>query len=99
MRAMVEAIALLKKDKAFALEVMRKYLRTQDQEILEETYDVSVIKYLKKYPLPTPEAFQSVLDELVQENPKAKGQDPRKFYDDSIIRELAKSGFIDSLYR
>jgi len=98
-RAMVEAIALLKKDKAFALEVMRKYLRTQDREILEETYDVSVIKYLKKNPLPTPEAFQSVLDELVQENPKAKGQDPRKFYDDSIVRELAKSGFIDSLYR
>jgi len=99
MKAMVEAIAHLKRDKAFALGVMRKYLRTNDRDVLEETYEASVIKYLRKDLLPTPEAFQSVLDELAEVNPKAKGQDPRKFYDDSIVRELDKSGFIDSLYR
>ena len=57
------------------------------------------MKYFKKTPLTTPEAFQFVLEELAQRNPKAKGQDPRKFFDDSIVRELEKSGFIDSLYR
>jgi hypothetical protein len=50
-------------------------------------------------PLPTPEAFRAVIDELAQVNPKAKGQDPRKFYDDSIVQELDKSGFINALYR
>ena len=50
-------------------------------------------------PLPTPEAFRAVIDELAQVNPKAKGQDPRKFYDDSIVQELEKSGFINALYR
>lgn len=98
-KAVVEAIARLKKDKEFGLGVMSKYLRTKDKDVLEETYEVSVVKYLKKVPLPSPEAFQSVLDELAERNPKAKGQDPKKFYDDSIVRELEKSGFIDSLYR
>jgi NitT/TauT family transport system substrate-binding protein len=98
-KAQVEAIARLKRDKASALQLMGKYLRTQDKEALEDSYEVFVVKYLKKTPLPTMEAFQSVLEELAQQNPKAKGQDPRKFYDDSIVRELDKSGFIEALYR
>ena len=62
------------------------------------TYDVSVTKYLKRIPFPTPDAFRTVLEELAEVNPKAKGQEPRKFYDDSILRELEKSGFIDKAY-
>jgi hypothetical protein len=96
-KAIVEAIARVKKDRAFAVEVMSKYLRTNDKEVLEGTYDISVTKYLKRVPLPTLEAFRSVVDELAQVNPKAKGQDPKKFYDDSILRELEKSGFINAL--
>jgi len=98
-KAIVEAIARLKKDKAFAVDVMTKYLRTKDKEVLDGTYDVSVTKYLKRIPFPTAEAFRTVLEELAEVNPKAKGQDPRKFYDDSILRELEKSGFINTLNR
>ena len=98
-KAILEAIARLKKDKPFALTVMGKYLRTKDKDVLEGTYEVSVVKYLKTVPFPTVEAFRSVLEELAQVNPKAKGQDPRKFFDDSILRELEKSGFISALNR
>jgi len=98
-KAILEAIARIKKDKAFALDVMTKYLRTKDKEILDGTYDVSVTKYLKQLPFPTAEAFRTVLEELAEVNPKAKGQDPRKFFDDSILRELEKSGFINALNR
>ncbi len=98
-KAILEAIARLKKDKAFALDVMTKYLRTNDKEILDGTYDVSITKYLKRVPFPTPEAFRTVLEELAAVNPKAKGQEPQKFYDDSILRELEKSGFINALSR
>jgi len=96
-KAIVEAIARLKKDKAFAVGVMGKYLRTKDKEVLEGTYEVSVVKYLKTVPFPTIEAFRFVLEELAQVNPKAKGQDPRKFFDDSILQELEKNGFIKGL--
>jgi hypothetical protein len=40
-----------------------------------------------------------VVDELSLVNPKAKGQDPKRFYDDSILQELDKSGFISSISR
>jgi hypothetical protein len=32
-------------------------------------------------------------------NPKAKGQDPKRFFDDRFVRELQANGFIDGLYR
>src|ERR1044071_6016001 len=99
LKSILEAIARIKKDKPFAVEVMGKYLRTKDKELLDQTYDFAVTKYLKARPYPTAEAFRSVSDELAQVNPKAKGQDPRRFYDDSILQELDKAGFIDALYR
>jgi hypothetical protein len=40
-----------------------------------------------------------VLEELELRNPKAKGQDPKRFFDDRFVRELQSSGFIDALYR
>ena len=45
------------------------------------------------------EAIRAVLDELESRNPKAKGQDPKRFFDDRFVRELQSSGFIDELYR
>jgi hypothetical protein len=30
---------------------------------------------------------------------RAKDADPRKFFDDSFVRQLQASGFIDGLYR
>ncbi len=99
LKAFLEAIARAKKDKPFAMEVMGKYLRTKDHEVLDETYEFAVGKYLKSRPYPTAEAFRSVVNELAQVNPKAKGQDPKRFYDDTILQELDKSGFINGLYR
>jgi hypothetical protein len=36
---------------------------------------------------------RAVLEELELRNPKAKGQDPKKFFDDRFVRELQSSGF------
>lgn len=99
MTAQVEAIARMKRDRPFTLNVMGKFLRTTDMEQLSETYDIYASKYLMKVPLPTVEAIRPVLDELEPRNPKAKGQDPRRFFDDRFVRELQSSGFIDALYR
>jgi NitT/TauT family transport system substrate-binding protein len=97
--AVIESVALMKKDRAFTMKIFRKYLRLDDPELLAETYDVQIAKYLMKTPLPTVEAVRSVIDELAERNPKAKDQDPAKFFDDRFVRQLESSGFIDSLYR
>jgi NitT/TauT family transport system substrate-binding protein len=97
--AVIEASALMKKDHAFTFNVFRKYLRTDDADLLTETYDVQIIKYLLKIPLPTVDAVRPVVDELAERNPKARDQDPKLFFDDRFVRQLEASGFIDTVYR
>ena len=97
--AVIESVALMKKDRAFTMKIFRKYLRLDDPDLLAETYDVQIVKYLMKSPLTTVDAVRSVVDELAERNPKAKDQDPAKFFDDRFVRQLESSGFIDSLYR
>ena len=97
--AQVEAIALMKKDRAFTTKVLSKYLRTNDPDLLSESYDIQIAKYMMKVPRTTADAVRSVLDELGERNPKAREQDPNKFFDDRFVRQLQASDFIDSLYR
>jgi NitT/TauT family transport system substrate-binding protein len=97
--AQIEAIALLKKDRPFALKVLSKYLRSNDMEVLNESYDIQIAKYMQKAPLTTADAVRSVLEELTDRNPKAKDLDPTKFFDDRFVRQLQAGDFIESLYR
>jgi NitT/TauT family transport system substrate-binding protein len=99
MMAQTEAIARAKRDKSIALKVMGKYLRAANPATLVESYDVDVQKYMLKVPLTTPEAMRSVLDDLAARIPKAKDSDPRRFFDDSFVRQMQSSGFIDALYK
>ncbi len=99
MMAQTEAIARAKRDKNMALKVMGKYLRTTNPNALAESYDIDVQKYLLRVPLTTAEAMKSVLDDLAGRIPKAKDADPRKFFDDSFVRQMQSSGFIDALYK
>src|SRR5207249_12043683 len=99
MNAQVEAIARAKKDRNLSMQVMSKYLRITDPELLSEAYDIYVDKHLLKVPLPTVDAMKTMLEELANRNPKAKEMDPRKFFDDSFVRQMQSSGFIDALYR
>jgi NitT/TauT family transport system substrate-binding protein len=97
--AQIEAIALMKKDRAFTMKVLSKYLRTNDTDLLTESYDIQIAKYMMKTPLPTVDAVRSVLEELAERNPKAKDLDPNRFFDDRFVRQLQASDFIESLYR
>ncbi len=99
MAAQLEAIARMKRDKNLTMTVMGKYLRTNDQELLSEAYEIYVQRHLLKVPLPTVDAIRSVLEELAGRNPKAKEQEPKRFFDDSFVRQFESSGFIESLYR
>jgi len=97
--AQIEAIALMKKDRAFTLKVLSKYLRTHDMDLLNESYDIQIAKYMQKVPLPNADAVRSVLEELTDRNPKAKDLDPNKFFDDRFVKQLQASDFIEALYR
>jgi NitT/TauT family transport system substrate-binding protein len=95
LRAYIEGAVRGMKDKAFAMKSMGKYFRTDDHEVLEETYEM-VIKNGFNVP-PYPAGIQSLLLELEKTVPKAKTAKPEEFADSHLVKELDQSGFIKSL--
>jgi len=97
-KAIVEGIHAYRTDKDFGLRVLRKYLKTSDQEILEETYDFYSDKVSPK-PYPTVKGMQAVLGDLASKNPKAKDAQTSQLVNLTFLKELDESGYIDRLYK
>jgi NitT/TauT family transport system substrate-binding protein len=97
-RGVIEGIHRIKTDREFAVRVLGKMLRSNDREILEETYRVFSALY-EKTPYPALEGIQPILDEIATQVPKAKTYKPENFVDTSIVRQLEQNGFIAGVYR
>jgi NitT/TauT family transport system substrate-binding protein len=97
-RAMVEALHVLKTEKEYAKSLFKKNLGIGDPEGLERAYkDYS--NAFPEVPYPTPDGVKTMLDDLGHSNPKAASADPKAFVDPSFVRELDTSGFIKQLYK
>jgi NitT/TauT family transport system substrate-binding protein len=92
MDSIISSIARLRKDKPFALDVLRKYLKLDDQRLLEATYDAYVGKSLPSLPYPKPELFGDSIAQLSEKNPKAKTYDLNKLLDPSFVQSAADRG-------
>ena len=87
----IEGIHTIKTQKSFAVNVLKKYMRISDPEILEEGYHYA-LRFIQPRPLPKSEETKAVLEELKQ--PQAK---PESFVDLSLMQELEKEKFFDKL--
>ena len=92
-----EGLHRYKTDGAFTKRVMGKYLRVQDQAVLDETYNLFAPK-MPRIPYPTLSGIRLALESLTDE-PRAKTAKPEEFYDDTILRNLEREGFFRQLYR
>jgi ABC-type nitrate/sulfonate/bicarbonate transport system substrate-binding protein len=97
LRAYIEGAARGQKDRNFALKVMGKYFRTDDRELLEESYDTVIKSNFTLPPYPSIPGIASLLQGLEKVNPKAKGAKPEEFWDSRLVRELDQSGFVKSV--
>lgn len=96
MKAMIEGIHYYKVNKELSLRVLSKYMKISDREVLEENfreYDFP----LKPYP--AKEYFELPIQEVGKKEPKALKENPERFTDPSLVRELDETGFIDRLTR
>ena len=93
----IEGIHRFRTDPAFAIDVMGRYMRTADRKILEESQRVYASAF-ERVPYPDPEDMKLVLIQVGDNNPRARGADPREFVDPRLIREIEASGFIKRLY-
>jgi NitT/TauT family transport system substrate-binding protein len=102
LKAYLEGVRELKVDKEFAIFVIAKYLRMdpkKDREALEDSFQEVIIEQMLKVPHINLEATKTALDLLEKERPANASTDPRDYVDGSLMQELIKSGFIDSLYK
>ena len=98
MRALVEGLHVYKTQKEFSKKVYAKYIKVNDQDVLEDSYQF-FSRLVPAKPYPPLDGIKEALIELGESDPKARGAAPEEFADMSFVKELDDSGFIDALYR
>lgn len=95
--ALIEATHFLKTRKEDSKKILSKYTRQNNSGYLEDSY-VAMAKLHDRVPLVTREGTEVQIKEALARKPGAilRVDD---IVDDSIVRELDKSGFIDRIYR
>ena len=96
LKAMIEGVHFYKTNTEQTLKVISKYMKIQDREVLEENlrgYDFP----LKPYP--AKEYFELPMQEVGRKDPRVLKENPERFADSSLVKELDDSGFIDKLTR
>jgi len=96
LKGFVEAIYFIYANKPEAQRVFAKYMRTNDPEILEVSYQ-GYIKMIPKKPYPTLKGIQFMLDVLAPTMPQAKNAKPEQFVDLTFLQELEKEGFFNEM--
>jgi len=94
LRAYIEAMALIRRDKETTIKSIGKFLKSTDREALESTYE-EYKNVFPTTPLMTVAEVQAVLD--VAKSPKAKFMKPQEFFDNSIVQKIQASGFIEQV--
>jgi ABC-type nitrate/sulfonate/bicarbonate transport system substrate-binding protein len=94
LRAYIEAMAVIRRDKESTMKSLGKFLKTNDPAVLESVYD----EYKDVFPvapLMTAAEVKAVLD--VSKSPKAKQIKPEEFFDNSVVQKIQASGFIEQV--
>lgn len=95
--ALIEATHFLKTRKEETKKYIAKYTRQNNPQYLEASYMANV-KLHERVPLVTREGTEVQIKEALSRKPGATLR-VEDMVDDSIVRELEKSGFIDKVYR
>jgi NitT/TauT family transport system substrate-binding protein len=95
--ALIEATHFLKTRKQETMKLIAKYTRQNDPQFLEASWAANV-KLHDRVPLVTREGTEVQIKEALARKPGATLR-VEDIVDDSIVRELEKSGFIDKIYK
>ena len=96
-KSYVEGVHHYKRYPDFAVDVFRKYSKIEDRDIALKCH-AQYVKFFGNKPYPSLKGLQTVLTHLSHRIPEAAKTDPARFVDNSFLKELDDSGFIDELY-
>lgn len=97
-KGFVAAIHYSQTHREVTLKVLTKYMRTEDKDILNASYDYFVGRAIPRVPYVNERGLQAVVDFIRQRNPQTPNVKAVEFMDNRFIKELEDSGFIKSLY-
>ncbi len=97
LKAIIEAAHFVKANKEVTINVLRKYTKTNEMPILEDTYQIYVQRYIRLNPVSSPEEVKTILDQVKDKDPRARTTDYDSFIRGDLLREIEQSGFIKTL--
>ena len=96
LKSYIEGIYHIFSNKQPALKSLAKYMRTNDAEVLDYSYQ-HYLKRTPKRPYPTMRGIQNLVDMSVGQIPQAKTAKPEQFVDLSFLQELEAEKFFDEM--
>ncbi len=99
LKAILEANAFEKQDPKGTRQILSKYLKNMNDELLDETYNQFVTAIWRKYPDAPQEAIRTLLNFIALTNEKAKTAKPEQFMDMSFLHKLEASKFVDTFVK
>jgi ABC-type nitrate/sulfonate/bicarbonate transport system substrate-binding protein len=97
MKAHIEGIALFKKDRGLGRQVIKKVLKLNDEDLVNDAYELFAKTRLPA-PYPNTKGMKTSFEYVALTRPEVWNHKPEDFVDASFVDELEKSGFIKRLY-
>ena len=98
-RGYVEGVHYGKTQRAFGVQVLKKYLRNDDTAFVNDLYDLYILQNIPQIPRPSPEALKTVLDQMAESDSRVTTLRPEQFIDARFFQELEKEGFLQRLWK
>ena len=95
-KSVIEGIHFYKTEKTKTPPSLKKYMKVENAEELQETYEFYV-KMLAEKPYPSAKGIQTILD--WSKRADARKANPAQFINTRIVEKLDRQGFIDGLYK
>jgi ABC-type nitrate/sulfonate/bicarbonate transport system substrate-binding protein len=95
LKALAEAISMMKKDKEVAFRAIAKYYKIADREEQQVIYNGA--EEMPRAPYPAVDGIKNAMQ--LYSSPGLNRYKLEDFYDDSFMKEIEASGFIANLYK
>jgi ABC-type nitrate/sulfonate/bicarbonate transport system substrate-binding protein len=96
-KSQVDARALMERDRGAFNRALVKYFNVTDSRLQDHLY--SMLEILPRKPYPAAEGIRKAMKLYGGFFPQLREHRVEEFIDDSFVRELDESGYIDSLYK
>ena len=97
MKAHLEGTALFKKDRELGKKVIKKTLRLDNEELINESYEIFSKGFIPA-PYPNTAGMKTSFEYVAATRPEVWNHKPEEFTDRSFVEDLDKTGFIKKLY-